>query len=81
MTTAIAQFMRELERKWDEHRDALLVHRDLKAALTHVVAEPSVQHIPAMTGATGRPDVERFYALALLPWLPGDLTLDRKSVV
>jgi carboxymethylenebutenolidase len=79
VTTAIAQFMRELERVWDEHLAALLGRGDLAAALGQLVAEPSVLHIPAMTGATGRPDVERFYTLALLPWLPGDLTLTRIS--
>ncbi len=52
MTAAIAQFMRELERAWDAHRDAL-VRRDLVAALGPLAAEPSVVHIPAMTGAAG----------------------------
>lgn len=79
MTTAIAQFMRELERKWDAHRDALLVQRDLAVALTHVADEPSVQHIPAMTGATGRAALERFYVEEFLPHLPSDLTLTRIS--
>ena len=62
MTTAIAQFMRELERAWDAHRDALLVRRDLAAALGPLAAEPSIVHIPAMTGAAGHPALERFYA-------------------
>jgi len=31
VTQGIAQFMRELERAWDEHRQALLVRRDLAA--------------------------------------------------
>ena len=53
VTTAIAQFMRELERAWDAHREALLVRRDLAAALAPLAAEPSVVHIPAMTGAAG----------------------------
>jgi carboxymethylenebutenolidase len=79
VTTAIAQFMRELERIWDEHLAALLIRRDLPAALAQLVAEPSVLHIPAMTGGTGGQDVERFYAELLLPGLPGDLTLTRIS--
>ena len=53
MTTAIAQFMRELERAWDAHREALLVRRDLAAALAPLAAEPTVLHIPAMTGQAG----------------------------
>ncbi len=75
VTTAIAQFMRELERAWDAHRDALLVRRDLAAALAPLAAEPSVVHIPAMTGAAGRPALERFYADQFLPHVPGDLAL------
>ena len=79
MTTAIAQFMRELERVWDEHQAAVLGRRDLEAALAQLTAEPSVLHMPAMTGATGGQTVKRFYAEALLPRLPGDLTLTRVS--
>jgi carboxymethylenebutenolidase len=67
--------MRELERAWDGHREALLVRRDLAAALAPLVAEPSVMHIPAMTGAAGRRALERFYAEELLPYVPGDLAL------
>ena len=79
MTTAIAQFMRELERAWDAHRDALLVRRDLAAALAPLAAEPSVVHIPAMTGASGRAAVEQFYAGQFLPYVPGDLKLSTIS--
>ena len=38
MTTAIAQFMRDLERVWDEHREAALVRRDLAASLAQLAA-------------------------------------------
>ena len=79
MTTAIAQFMRELERAWDAHRDALLVRRDLAAALAPLAAEPSVVHMPAMTGATGRLALERFYAEQFLSHVPGDLALSTIS--
>ncbi|MDX6332882.1 MAG: carboxymethylenebutenolidase [Streptosporangiaceae bacterium] len=79
MTTAIAQFMRELARVWDEHRDALIIRRDLAASLAHLAAAPSVWNLPAMTGAAGRPEVERFYAGEFLPHVPGDLVLTRVS--
>ena len=71
--------MRELERAWDGHREALLVRRDLAAALAPLAAEPSVVHIPAMTGAAGRRALERFYAEELLPYVPGDLALSTIS--
>jgi carboxymethylenebutenolidase len=79
VTTAIAQFMRELERVWDEHRDAAIVRRDLAASLAQLAAEPSVWHLPAMTGATGRQAFEQFYAEAFLPHVPADLVLTRMS--
>ena len=71
--------MRELERAWDGHREALLVRRDLAAALAPLAAEPSVMHIPAMTGAAGRRALERFYAEEFLPYVPGDLALSTIS--
>ena len=79
MTTAIAQFMRELERSWEAHLKALLVRCDLTAVLASLAGDPSVVHIPAMTGAAGRPALERFYAEQFLPHLPGDLALSRIS--
>jgi carboxymethylenebutenolidase len=79
VTTAIAQFMRELERVWDEHREASLVRRDLSGSLAQLAAEPSVLHLPAMTGAAGREPLERFYAEEFLPHLPADLTVTRQS--
>jgi carboxymethylenebutenolidase len=79
VTTAIAQFMRELEQIWDDHTDALLARRDVAASLTAVGPVPSVLHIPAMTGAVGSEDLQRFYAEDFLPHLPTDLRLARIS--
>jgi carboxymethylenebutenolidase len=79
VTPSIAQFMRDLEQVWDAHQQALIQRRDLQAALAPLAAEPTVTHIPAMTGGTGRQAVERFYADQLLPHLPADLTLRRIS--
>jgi carboxymethylenebutenolidase len=79
VTTAIAQFMRELEHLWDDHTDALLARRDVAASLTTVAPVPSVRHLPAMTGAVGREALQRFYAEDFLPHLPGDLRLARIS--
>ena len=79
MTPSIAQFMRDLEQAWDAHQQALIQRRDLQAALASLAAEPAVTHIPAMTGATGRQAVERFYAGQFLPYVPDDLRLSRIS--
>jgi len=79
VTPSIAQYMRDLEQAWDAHRRALLRGRDLAAALAPLAAEPTVLHIPAMTGASGRQAVERFYADQFLPYVPDDLALSRIS--
>ncbi|WP_053227421.1 hypothetical protein [Solirubrobacter soli] len=81
MTTEIAQFMRRLEHTWDEHVTALLEHRDPDAAMRSMTAAPSVRHMPTLTGASGRQEVESFYRDALLPHLPGELALTRKARV
>jgi carboxymethylenebutenolidase len=79
VTQSIAQFMRDLEHVWDAHQQALIQRHDLQAALAALAAEPAITHIPAMTGGTGRPAVERFYAGQFLPHLPADLALSRIS--
>ncbi len=79
MTQAIAHFMAEMSRVWDEHTSALLGPRDLPAAFASLAAEPSVLHQPSMTGAAGREGLTRFYAEDFLPHLPADLTRSRLS--
>ena len=79
VTPSIAQFMRDMEWAWDAHQQVLVEHRDLTAALALLAAEPAVTHIPAMTGATGRQAVERFYADQFLPYVPDDLKLSKIS--
>lgn len=79
MTTEIARFMHQLEGIWDEHLAASLGRCDLAGSLANLVAEPSVLHIPAMTGATGRAALERFYREELFGHLPADLTRRRIS--
>jgi carboxymethylenebutenolidase len=79
VTQAIAQFMVDMARVWDEHTSALLGPRDLSAATANLAAEPSVLHLPAMTGAAGQQGLARFYAEDVLPHLPADLTRTRIS--
>ena len=47
--------------------------------MADMTAATSVRHLPTMTGADGRPDVERFYREVVLPCLPGDLGFARRS--
>jgi carboxymethylenebutenolidase len=79
VTTEIAQFMRRLERRWDDHLDALFTRHDVDAAMADMTAAASVRHMPSMTGADGRAELARFYRDAVLPHLPGGFALTRRS--
>ncbi|HEX4062442.1 MAG TPA: hypothetical protein VHY58_15610 [Streptosporangiaceae bacterium] len=79
VTTEIARFMRQLERRWDDHVLAALVRRDVRAAMADMTSEPSVRHLPTMAGAAGAAAVARFYAEELWPALPADLVRTRLS--
>jgi carboxymethylenebutenolidase len=78
VTTAIAQFMRHQEQTWDDYLAALR-RGDVPAALTCLAGRPSIWHFPALTGADGRRDVERFLAVDVVPYLPADLVFSRFS--
>jgi carboxymethylenebutenolidase len=79
MTTEIARFMVKLEGIWDDHVAASLRTHDLAGSLANLVPEPSLLHIPAMTGASGAAALERFYREDLFGHVPADLTLRRIS--
>jgi carboxymethylenebutenolidase len=79
VTTEIAQFLRKLERRWDGHLDALFTRHDVDAAMADMTAAASVRHLPTMTGADGRPELERFYRDVVLPYLPGGFAFTRRS--
>jgi carboxymethylenebutenolidase len=79
VTTEIARFMRKLETLWDGHVEALYDRRDVDAAMRDMTAAASVRHLPTMTGADGRTELERFYREALLPHLPGEFKFTRRS--
>jgi carboxymethylenebutenolidase len=78
MTIEIAAHMNGLERAWDAHLHAVLT-RDRPGTASGLAADPSVRHVPAMTGGQGRAAVDQFYAGDLLPNLPAGLSLTRIS--
>ena len=79
MTTEIAQFLRKLEARWDDHMAVLYTRRDVDAAMADMTTATSLRHIPTMTGAEGRPALEHFYRDVMLPHLPADLGFTRRS--
>jgi carboxymethylenebutenolidase len=63
----------EAERLWAAHMDAEFVTKDVEATMVTMVDEPSVNHVPVMTGGHGRDEVRAFYATRFIPRMPPDV--------
>src|SRR5437879_12378189 len=63
------QFLNDL---WEEHiRDEFQAH-DADATIDTMVADAYVNHVPVMTGGTGREALRDFYGRRFIPGLPPD---------
>lgn len=60
---------------FDQHVGAEFVTKDIDATMDTMVQEPYVWHVPALTGASGREAVRRFYKSQLIGCTPGDAVL------
>jgi carboxymethylenebutenolidase len=60
---------------FDQHVGAEFVEKDIDATMDTMVEEPYVWHVPALTGASGRDAVRRFYTTALIGCTPADAML------
>jgi carboxymethylenebutenolidase len=65
----------DLEALWEKHTTYEFVARDVAATMQTMVAEPSVNHIPVMTGGVGGYQLARFYAHHFIPKCPADFRL------
>src|SRR3989442_912193 len=64
---------------WDEHvRDEFAV-RDAEAPLATMVPEAYVNHVPVMTGGTGREQLREFSSRAFIPQMPPDTEIQPVS--
>src|SRR5262245_34111208 len=57
---------------WERHLAAEFADRDATATLASMSAEPSVNHVPVMTGGSGRQELFTFYAEHFLAHMPAD---------
>ena len=78
MTPGIQELMRQIEKAWDTHRDAVAAG-DLDRAMATTDTTCSLVNLPMMTGAADREGVRRYLADDVLPHLPADLTRRRVS--
>jgi len=60
---------------WESHCRAEFETRDLDATMATMVAEPSVNHVPTMTGGRGHDAVRRFYRDHFIGGSPPDTSL------
>ncbi len=60
---------------WDRHTADEFQTRDTEATLATMVADAYVNHVPVMTGGSGKEELRRFYAHDFIPMMPADTTL------
>jgi carboxymethylenebutenolidase len=63
----------DLSALWDKHCEFEFVLRDAAGAMSTMVAEPYVNHIPTMTGGVGHKALYEFYSQHFIPKLPTDI--------
>lgn len=56
-----------MEKLWEEHVASEFQSKDAEAALNTMVDNPSVNHVPVMTGGVGRKQLIHFYDRYFIP--------------
>jgi carboxymethylenebutenolidase len=64
-----------LSHLWEEHTRHEFVTRDTEATLDSMVDDAYVNHVPVMTGGSGKPALREFYSRDFIPNMPPDTTL------
>ena len=65
----------ELIAKWEEHTRYEFETRDVESTLATMVEDAYVNHIPVMTGGSGKAALREFYGTQFIPAMPPDTTL------
>jgi carboxymethylenebutenolidase len=68
-----------LEKVWEEHLASEFQFKSAEAALNTMVARPSVNHVPVMTGGVGRKQLKHFYDRYFIPQMPPDTQITAVS--
>ena len=64
-----------LEAIWAEHVDHEFATRDTERTLATMVDDAYVNHIPVLTGGTGKAQLREFYSKHFIPQMPPDTSL------
>jgi len=65
----------DLVKLWEEHTQHEFATRDTEATLATMVEDAYVNHIPVMTGGSGKSALRHFYSRDFIPSMPPDTTL------
>jgi carboxymethylenebutenolidase len=65
----------ELIAAWEQHTKDEFVTRDVESTLETMVEDAYVNHIPVLTGGSGKAALRRFYGTDFIPSMPPDTTL------
>jgi carboxymethylenebutenolidase len=64
-----------LSQLWEEHTKHEFGTRDTEATLATMVEDAYVNHVPVMTGGSGKAALREFYSRHFIPSMPPDTTL------
>lgn len=65
----------DLAHLWEEHTKCEFETRDTESTLATMVEDAYVNHIPVLTGGTGKAALREFYSHDFIPRMPPDTTL------
>jgi carboxymethylenebutenolidase len=65
----------DLVKLWEEHTAHEFATRDTEATLATMTEDAYVNHIPVMTGGSGKAALRRFYSRDFIPAMPSDTSL------
>lgn len=69
-----------LPRLWEEHTRHEFTTRDTEATLATMVEDAYVNHVPVLTGGSGKAALRRFYSRDFIPVMPPDTKLTPVSL-
>jgi carboxymethylenebutenolidase len=74
-TTNLTPAQESLQALWEEHLQYEFGTHSTEDALSTMVEDAHVNHIPVMIGGVGKPALREFYSKYLIPQMPPDMEL------
>ena len=65
----------DLARLWEEHTNHEFSTRDTESTLATMVEDAYVNHVPVLTGGSGKNALRTFYSVDFIPGMPPDTKL------